>query len=89
MPPHFSLGQLYITAAAQAVLSDDDVRQALSRHRAGDWGDVHPNDRGRNDEALVSGERLLSVYAAADGTRFWIITEADRSATTVLLPDDY
>ena len=62
---------------------------ALRRHAAGDWGEVDPDDRAANDDALRSGERLLSVYQSATGTTFWVLTEADRSATTVLLPDDY
>ena len=55
----------------------------------GDWGDVTPDDRAANDDAVRSGERLLSVCQSATGTTFWVLTEADRSATTVLLPDDY
>ena len=62
---------------------------ALRRHTSGDWGEVDPDDRAANDDALRSGERLLSVYQLATGTTFWVLTEADRSATTVLLPDDY
>ena len=89
MPPHFPLGSIYVTRQAAAQLSDRDVRQALARHSAGDWGDVHAGDRGLNDEALQTGERLLSVYVSPNGVRFWVITEADRSQTTVLLPDEY
>lgn len=61
----------------------------LRRHGAGDWGDVSVEDWKANDEALASGERLLSAYVVAPGERVWIITEADRSSTTVLLPDEY
>ena len=60
----------------------------LRRHQAGDWGEVCPEDRWANDVALVDGGRLLSVYHLYDIT-FWVITEADRSATTILLPGEY
>ena len=62
---------------------------ALDRHRRGDWGDVGKEDWQANERALKHGERLLSVYHAADGTKFYVISEWDRSATTVLLPEDY
>jgi hypothetical protein len=83
------LGQVVATTHALADLSFANIHAALARHRAGDWGEVCPEDRAANEEALVSGGRLLSVYRAENGTKFWIITEADRSATTVLLPEDY
>lgn len=85
----FPPGQVVITANAQEQLSDPDVQQALRRHLAGDWGDCDPEDAAANETALVHGERLLSVYHTAAAVKFWIITEADRSATTVLMPDDY
>jgi len=85
----FPLGQVVITRAAREKLLPEDVRLALERHWRGDWGDVSDADREENDFSLQHGYRLLSVYHADDGTKFWIITEADRSATTVLLPDDY
>lgn len=89
MPPHFPLGYLYVTRQAAALLSNREVGQALSRHGTGDWGDVHEGDRGLNDEALQTGERLLSVYVSPNGVRFWVITEAGRSQTTVVMPDEY
>lgn len=82
------LGQVVITRNALDVLSKDAVYAALARHQAGDWGEVCDEDRGLNDEALKDGSRVLSVYHDGE-TKFWIITEADRSATTVLLPEDY
>ncbi len=88
-PPPFSLGSVYSTPAALKALSPLDIASALARHAQGDWGDVCDEDRQSNEEALREGFRLFSVYHAAAGTKFWIITEADRSATTVLLPDDY
>ena len=83
------LGHIVATPAALGAVSQPDIVAALRRHAVGDWGDVTPEDRAANDDALKSGERLLSVYQSATGTTFWVITEADRSATTVLLPDDY
>jgi len=85
----FSPGQILITKTAQQQLSQSDVQQALRRHLSSDWGDCGPEDAAANDDALLQGERLLSVYHTADSVKFWIITEADRSATTVLMPDDY
>lgn len=61
----------------------------LIRHANGDWGDVCKEDWKSNDEALKNGERLLSEYKLSDGRRIWIITEWDRSATTLLFPEDY
>ena len=87
--PKFSLGRTVMTRAASVALSQADVMKALVRHARGDWGDIDPEDVGLNDQALIEGERLLSVYTAENGTRFWVITERDRSATTVLLPEDY
>ena len=83
------LGQIVATPAALGAVSQPDIVAALRRHTSGDWGEVDPDDRAANDDALRSGERLLSVYQLATGTTFWVLTEADRSATTVLLPDDY
>ena len=85
----FELGQVVITANAKNVLPPDDVQKALQRHAAGDWGDVDEHDRKENELSLKEGFRLLSVYYTQDRTKFWIITEADRSATTILLPEDY
>ena len=87
-PARFPLGQMVITAAAREALSPVTVAEALQRHVSGDWGDVCPDDARENELALKEGFRLLSVYESA-GVKFWVITEADRSATTVLLPDDY
>ena len=88
--PRFSLGQVVATSTALAVLPTQDVAAALERHRRGDWGDAKREDWQANERALKQGERLLSVYHTADSsTKFWIITEWDRSLTTVLLPEDY
>lgn len=86
--PKFPLGQIVITANAQSTLDPADVQQGLDRHASGDWGEVCSEDAQLNDDSLEYGDRLLSVYRSG-ATRFWIITEADRSVTTVLLPEDY
>ena len=86
--PKFPLGQIVITANAQSILDPADIQQGLSRHARGDWGDVCPEDSKLNELSLKDGSRLLSVYRSGVN-RFWIITEADRSVTTVLMPEDY
>jgi hypothetical protein len=83
------LGRLLITPAAKAILHQDDLLIALNRHSQGDWGTVGPEDRAENDLSLKAGFRILSAYETKAGETFWIITEADRTATTVLLPSDY
>ena len=87
--PKFDLGQLMITPNALSTIAPPEIATALSRHLQGDWGDCCPDDRAANDAALLEGSRLFSVYHTANGTKFWIITEWDRSSTTVLLPQDY
>ena len=87
-PVHVPLGQLVITANASVRLTTEEVLAALRSHASGDWGDLCPEDAVINDEALHHGGRLLSAYGHGDH-RFWIISEADRSVTTVLLPEDY
>ena len=84
-----ALGRVVVTRNALHVLSPEGISRALGRHASGDWGDVGVDDWQANEEALEHGSRLLSVYRDLGGTKFWIITEADRSATTVLLPEDY
>jgi hypothetical protein len=69
--------------------SGDDPLDFLFRHLDGDWGDLSPEDIAENELSLQHGWRLLSSYRLSDGTKVWIITEADRSATTFLLPDEY
>ena len=88
MQPAFPLGNIYITRGASDALNHSDVLGVLGRHVRGDWGDVCEEDKQANDCAIAEGERILSAYVCAD-TRIWVITDADRSATTVLLPDEY
>ena len=85
----FNLGSIFITPAAQEVLTYEDTLSALSRHARGDWGECCEEDWQENDFSLAKRLRLLSVYQSKAGVKFWIITEADRSATTILLPSDY
>ena len=87
--PGFPFGQTVITSNALARLHAEDVYQALGRHARGDWGELCPDDVAENELSLREGFRLLSAYTDRNGTKFWIITEWDRSATTVLLPEDY
>lgn len=80
--------QVEITAAASIAVPSDEVYQALSRHANGDWGEIGEKDWMRNDLAHAEGGgRLLSRYRSKRGIWFWIITESDRSATTVLLEE--
>jgi hypothetical protein len=85
----FPLGRLVATPNALNQIPNDEIFTALSRHMRGDWGDVDKEDWRANDHALIEGTRLLSAYRSVAGVKFWIITESDRSATTVLLPEDY
>lgn len=85
----FPLGRLVATPNALKHIPNPEIMAALQRHLTGDWGDVDEHDREENELSLKEGFRLLSVYHSAKGVKFWIITEADRSATTVLLPEDY
>ena len=83
------LGRTVVTANARNVLSDADINTALTRHQSGDWGEVCESDRRANNTAVKNDERILSAYTSSIGDKFWVITEADRSYTTVLLPEDY
>ena len=85
----FALGQILITPRAKVRLDPKDVIKSLGRHRSGDFGDVCEEDKALNEEAVESGDRILSAYIDRNGIKFWIITEWDRSATTILLPDEY
>ncbi len=89
--PKFLLGSIVGTPGALIALADNnqDPIPFLRRHLHGDWGDVCEDDKRANDQAVDSGGRLMSSYTLNDGRRIWIITEADRSVTTVLLPDEY
>jgi hypothetical protein len=85
----FALGQIVATRAALARLNPEDILAGLMRHESGDWGDCCPADAAENELSLREGFRLFSVYRDRNAVKFWIITEADRSYTTILLPEDY
>ena len=87
----FSLGEIVATTGVLAVLekAGQPPLLFLLRHAAGDWGEVCQEDWQANDAAVERGDRLLSAYRKSLGERIWIITEHDRSATTLLLPDEY
>lgn len=84
------LGRLVATPGALEVLAEaeEDALEYLSRHASGDWGDLDEEDRQENELSLRHGWRVLSSYQVG-GKTIWIITEADRSVTTILLPEDY
>ncbi len=87
----FFPGVLVIIPGALAALQQtgEGIQPFLTRHLRGDWGDLDTHDWKENEYSLQRGFRLLSAYALNDGTKIWVITEADRSATTILLPDEY
>lgn len=87
----FRLGQIFITPGALEALeaSEQQPNEFLNRHARCDWGLVDEDDRRDNDLSLERGFRLLSAYKTDEGERIWIITEADRSSTTILLPSEY
>jgi len=87
--PLFELGQVVSTPGALDALSREDIGKALARHHRGDWGEVGRHDWRENETALREGFRLFSVYRGANAVKFWVITEADRSSTCVLLPEEY
>jgi len=86
----FALGQVVSTpnALAFAKKNQIDLGHLLTRHQTGDWGDLDDEDKEANEEALVKDTRIFSSYSVAED-KIWIITEADRSFTTFLMPKDY
>ena len=89
IPKLFDLGNVYQTPGVLDAIPTEDVMHALVRHQTGDWGDLSHADKRENEYSLGFPLRLLSAYRAQTGEKFWVITEADRSATTVLLPSEY
>jgi histidine ammonia-lyase len=87
----FALGQTYITPGAEEALmiAGQTEIEFLRRHMSNDWGELSDDDARENELSLKEGFRLLSAYQTAKGQKLWIITEADRSATTILLPSEY
>lgn len=83
------IGTVYVTHGVAAKIPMENVLLALERHLRCDWGDVGDEDWKLNDRALDEGTRLVSIYKQKTGRSFWVITEADRQATTVLMPEEY
>lgn len=91
MLPKFPLGRTVATPGALAALAEAEQSPAefLNRHVCGDWGEVDEHDAKENEFSLENDLRLLSAYTLKTDVRIWVITEADRSATTILLPEEY
>jgi len=91
MLPLFPLGRIVATPGALAALerAQQSPTCFLARHASGDWGELEPTDVAENQYSIAHGFRLLSNYQTNAGDKLWIITEADRSATTLLLPEEY
>jgi hypothetical protein len=90
--PLFDLGRVVATPGAMALLASagESSERLLERHASGDWGEVPPEDARENERSLKYGWRLMSSYPVGDaGERVWVITEADRSSTCLLLPSEY
>ena len=87
--PRFPLGETIITRGAKQKIDTVQARLALARHASGDWGEMDQDDRRLNNAALENGGRLVSIYKTAAGVRFYVITEAERDRTTILLPEEY
>jgi hypothetical protein len=85
----FRLGTIVATPGVMAMLSSEEQFIAIQQHQVGDWGDLGELDRETNNSAVKDGGRIMSVYQSFNGERFWVITEADRSVTTLLLPRQY
>lgn len=87
----FPLGQIVATPGALQALEEagESPVSFIKRHATGDWGEVDAHDQNENELSVEHGFRLLSAYSFSNGTRIWIITEADRSSTTLLLPSEY
>lgn len=87
----FSLGQIVATSALFNYCEEKNfpLLPYIIRHSSCDWGDICDEDKGINEEALNNGSRIMSVYKLKDGKAIWIITEADRSVTTLLFPEEY
>ena len=93
MKPLFRMGMLVFTdGIAERAFNDaafiEFIDQSVNKHRVGNWGDVSPSDWDSNNEAVKSNDRIVSAYQYGD-ERIWIITEWDRSVTTILFPDEY
>lgn len=84
----FKPGKVVVIPHVLEKVSGDELTDALTRHLRGDWGDVSSVDKMSNNQAVQTRGQILSAYKSEGGVTFWIITDADRSATTILLPSD-
>jgi len=91
LPPLFSLGQVVSTPGALEALEQAGQQslELLARHVTGDWGELDEEDKAENDFSVGHNLRLFSAYTLSNGVKIWLITEADRSVTTFLLPSEY
>ena len=89
--PRFHLGRVVATPGALRALeaAKQNASELLQMHQTGDFGTVGPSDREANEQAIARSERILSSYILSSGEKVWIITEADRSSTCLLTPDEY
>ena len=85
----FPIGRVVITPGAEAELLREEALMGLLRHTVGDWGELDEHDWKENEDAIEHGFRLFSRYVTLGGTLFYVITEHDRSVTTILLPEEY
>jgi hypothetical protein len=87
----FPLGQIFLTVGARESLEESNQlpHEFLAKHQSGNWGDIREADKKENELSLKEGFRILSAYKTTKGEKLWIITEADRSSTTCLLPSEY
>ncbi len=85
----FQPGTVVCTLGASEAASRPEMLRLLDRHLRGDWGDVDPEDAKSNESALKWGERILSSYKTDSGEKLWVLTEHDRSQTTILTPGEY
>lgn len=86
--PRFPLGRIGITGKARALLTFSDALHGLRSHASGDWGLLTEEDWWDNEVSLTEGHQVTSVHLSSTGKRFWIVTAADRSSTTIMLPSD-
>jgi len=87
----FPLGRIVATPGALSALqkAEQEPREFLDRHGNGDWGEVPEEDKQENEFSVQRGFRILSAYTTSAGDTIWLLTEADRSFTTILLPSEY
>lgn len=89
MDINIELGRVYMTNGIESEVEMDDVIKALMRYTKGDWGELEESDKELNNRAIKDGERIFAKYYDKNKKAFYIITEWDRSVTTILLPSEY